>query len=191
MWSSRARMPINRTANYMRSIGVSVSRNTLYNYLEYCNDAYIVFPVRRFSYSMREIEQSKPKIYVVDNGIIRVFAHMMSEDLGRLIENIVFLELRRRRRSEELFYYVTGDNREVDFLVRGENGIKLIEVTYELDHEHIRKMFRAMDELRAGDALVLTWDQEDTIERDGRRIQVKPLWRWLLRPATRVSSSSP
>lgn len=62
------RRSINRTANYMRSIGVGVSRNTLYNYLEYCNDAYTLFPVRRFSYFMREIEQSKPKIYVVDNG---------------------------------------------------------------------------------------------------------------------------
>ncbi|MCD6348361.1 MAG: hypothetical protein J7L91_01895 [Candidatus Korarchaeota archaeon] len=64
----------------------------------------------------------------------------------------------------------------------GLNDIKLIEVAYELDQEHIRKVLRAMDELRAKDILVLTWDQEDTLERDGRKVQVEPLWRWLLRP---------
>ena len=67
----------------------------------------------------------------------------------------------------------------------GLNDIKLIEVAYELDQEHIRKVLRAMDEVRVKGALILTWDQEDTLERDGRKVQVEPLWRWLLRPAVR------
>lgn len=97
-----------------------------------------------------------------------MFAHRVTEDLGRLMENIVFLELRRRYRSRDIFYYIAGGNREVDFLVRGRGGVELIEVAYELDQEHIRKVFRAMDELRVRNGLALTWDQEDTLKRDER-----------------------
>ena len=143
----------------------------------YCNDGYILFPLRKFSYSLKEIEQSKPKIYTVDNGIIRVFAHKISENAGRLMENAVFLELRRRHKENKgLYYYITGDNKEIDFLI--ENRL-LIKVTHDLDKEHIREL-KTMDELKIKEGIVITWDTEDVVEEGKRRIVVKPLWKWLL-----------
>ena len=173
-----AKISINKISNYMKSINVSVSRNTLYNYLEYCNDGYILFPVRRFSYSLKDIEQSKPKIYVVDNGIIKVFAHKISENVGRLMENIVFLELRRKyKKNESMFYYVTKDNKEIDFLIENQQAI---EVTYDLDQEHVKKMIKALEELKIKKGLIITWDHEDVVEKGNRRVEIKPLWKWLL-----------
>ena len=172
------RISINKISNYMKTLNIDVSRNTLYNYLEYCNDGYILFPVRRFSYSLKEIEQSKPKIYVIDNGIIRVFAHKISENVGRLMENIVFLELRRKyRENEGIFYYVTKDNKEIDFLIENR---QIIEVTYDLDQEHVKKIIRALDELKIKKGLIITWDHEDVLEKDGKTIEIQPLWKWLL-----------
>jgi predicted AAA+ superfamily ATPase len=172
------RISINKISNYMKTLNIDVSRNTLYNYLEYCNDGYILFPVRRFSYSLKEIEQSKPKIYVIDNGIIRVFAHKISENVGRLMENIVFLELRRKyKENEDIFYYVTKDNKEIDFLIENR---QIIEVTYDLDQEHVKKIIRALDELKIKKGLIITWDHEDVLEKDGKTIEIKPLWKWLL-----------
>jgi predicted AAA+ superfamily ATPase len=172
------RISINKISNYMKTLNIDVSRNTLYNYLEYCNDGYILFPVRRFSYSLKEIEQSKPKIYVIDNGIIRVFAHKISENVGRLMENIVFLELRRKyKENEDIFYYVTKDNKEIDFLIENR---QIIEVTYDPDQEHVKKIIRALDELKIKKGLIITWDHEDVLEKDGKTIEIKPLWKWLL-----------
>ncbi len=180
--SFSTRISINKISNYMKTLNIDVSRNTLYNYLEYCNDAYIVYPVKRFSSSLREVEQGKPKIYVVDNGLINVFAHKTSEDMGRLMENLVFMDLRRRyRENEGIFYYTTRGNREVDFLIREGGRIKqLIEVTYDLDDEHIRKMFTALEELRAKNGVIVTWDTIDTIRQGNREVNVIPLWRWLI-----------
>ena len=70
---------IKRTSNYMKSIGLKVSRNTLYNYLEYMNDAYIAFPLKRYSKSLRIVEQSIPKLYVVDNRLTRIYSIYTAE----------------------------------------------------------------------------------------------------------------
>jgi predicted AAA+ superfamily ATPase len=115
---------------------------------------------------------------VIDNGIIRVFAHKISENVGRLMENIVFLELRRKyRENEGIFYYVTKDNKEIDFLIENR---QIIEVTYDPDREHVKKMIRALDELKIRKGLIITWDQEDVLEKDGKKIEIQPLWKWLL-----------
>ncbi|WP_231963851.1 ATP-binding protein [Thermococcus chitonophagus] len=117
---------INRSTNYMRSLGIEVSKNTLYNYLEYFSDAYVIFPLKRFSYSLKEVEKSLPKIYVVDNGLINVYSLRFSEDIGRLMKNVVFLELRRR---EKEVYYFKANGNEVDFLIKnGKDVSELIQV---------------------------------------------------------------
>ncbi len=178
--SFSTRISISKMANYMRSLNISVSRDSLYSYLEYCNDAYILFPVHRFSFSLKEVEQSKPKIYTIDNGIIRVFSHKTLENVGRLMENVVFLELRRRyRENESLFYYITNDGKEIDFLIKNDE-IELVEVTYELDEDHIKKVFKALNELGIKEGTIITWDTEDIIEREGKTIRVVPLWKWLI-----------
>ena len=179
--SFSTKISINKISNYMKTLNIDISRNTLYNYLEYCDDAYIVYPVKRFSSSLREVEQGKPKIYVVDNGLINVFAHKTSRDIGRLMENLVFIDLRRRyRENEKIFYYTTRDNKEVDFLIKDGDKLNLLEVTYDIDNEHIDRLFDAMGELKTKKSIIVTWDTIDTIRRDNMEINVIPLWRWLI-----------
>ncbi len=128
------------------------------------------------------MEQSKPKIYPVDNGIIRVFAHRTSEDWGRLMECITFLELRRAyKENENIFYYVTADGKEIDFLLKNRDSVQIIEVTYDVDNLHIKKVLKALEELKIKHGTILTWDTNDVVEEDGRKIDIIPLWKWLMK----------
>jgi predicted AAA+ superfamily ATPase len=82
---------------------------------------------------------------------------------------------------DKVFYYKTKNNEEIDFIVKRLNKLELIEVTYELDQEHVNKVFKAMEELGLKEGLIITWDDEDLIEEKGKRIKVVPLWKWVLR----------
>lgn len=175
-------LSIHRFYNYLRSMGIKLGKNILYNYLEYLYDAFIVFSLRRFSYSYKNIEMSIPKIYFVDNGL-----YLGEKDLGRLMENLIFIELKRRgyRENENIFYWRDQGGKEVDFIIKNSGFRQLIQVCYEitLDNERreINSLISASRELDCKDLLVITWDQEYTIEKDGRRINVIPLWKWLLK----------
>ena len=88
-----------------------------------------------------------------------------------------------KKRVDKVFYYKTKNNEEIDFIVKRLNKLELIEVTYELDQEHVNKVFKAMEELGLKEGLIITWDDEDLIEEKGKRIKVVPLWKWLLNSA--------
>jgi len=165
---------IHKFFNFLKSLGIRISKNTLYTYLEYLKDSLILFSVFRYSPSYKNIEKSIPKIYLVDSGLYENKA-----EITKLMENAVFIELKRRG-FENIFYYITKKNEEVDFLVI-ENGEKnLIEVTYDLEESHINKVLNAMHEQKIKSALILTWDYEDVIERNEKKIKCIPLWKWLL-----------
>jgi predicted AAA+ superfamily ATPase len=178
----------------MNSLGIKASKNTLYNYLEYANDSYFLFYLKKFSYSLKDIERSIPKIYVIDNGIINVFSHRFSENIGRLMENLVFLNLRRKyRENKNIFYLKTRENYEVDFVVKEENRIsKLIQVTYANSFDEINpREYRSLlhtNELFKSDKpelIMITWDYEDEKKLSwfGKEGTIKfvPLWKWLLK----------
>ena len=166
---------VHRFYNYLKSSGIFVSKNTLYNYMQYLNDALIVFPLKRYSTSYKDIEKSIPKIYFVDSGL-----YLDDFDLSRALENIVFIELKRRgfKENKTLFYYKTSNNKEIDFIIRKED-INIIEVAYELDQEHVKKTKKAMEELKQKNGLIITWDEEDIIKENNREIKILPLWKFL------------
>ncbi len=157
---------------YLKSLGLRISKNTLYNYLEALNDALIVFPLHKYSPSYKDVEKSIPKIYLADVGL-----YLGSLNLSRRLENVVFLELRKNYR--EIYYYQTKNGKEIDFFIKEKK--LLIEVAYELDEEHIKKVLRAMEELKLKKAFIITWSGEDEIIENNKRIYVLPLWKWLLR----------
>ena len=188
-----SKFSINRLSNYMKTLGIRISKNSLYNYLEYANDAYILFPVKKFLHSPKEMEQSVPKIYVIDNGLINVVSYTYSRNLGRLMENLVFLELRRKyKENKEIFYFQTKEGYEVDFLIKEGLKIKqMIQVTYansfdEIDPREWRALIKAHDLLKAHkpELIIITWDYEDEKEISwfNKRAKIKfiPLWKWLL-----------
>ncbi len=173
---------IHKFFNFLKSQGTKVSKNTLYNYFEYFADSFIVFPLRRFSYSYKDVESSIPKIYLVDNGLLSLQG---IRDKGRLIENIVFVELKRKG-TRDLFYYKSTSEREVDFVIRDGKTVKqLIQVCYDIDNfstkeRETRALLNGSKELNCDDLLIITWDYEAEEDVSGKMIKYVPLWKWLI-----------
>lgn len=175
---------VNRTARYMKGIGVDVSKNTLYSYFDYFEDAYVIFPLRKFSYKLKEVEKSLPKVYVVDTGLINAYSPSSGGSIGRLMENVVFLELRRR--EKELYYFKDERGREVDFLVKDGNKVsELIQVSYSVEEpetfeREVSALLSASEKLDCENLTVINWDRDDLIDVKGKRIRLVPLWKFLL-----------
>lgn len=170
---------ITKCYNDFKSQGLSVSRNSLFQYLDYIADAYVVYPVTKFTENLRERNRNPIKIYSLDIGL----HHLVSSkiNIGRIIENIVFLELRRN--TKDICYFKA--KQEVDFIINDSKGIQLINVSYDIDElatrqREINGLSDAMNALNIETSLLITNDTEDTIIIKAKRIQVIPLWKWLL-----------
>jgi hypothetical protein len=110
----------------------------------------------------------------------------LSQDYGRLLENIVFIHLRRASPWRGIYYYITEKNKEVDFVVSEKNKVtSLIQVSYSLDSKtsrerEIEALLQAMEELKVKQGFILTYSQEETIDLSKKKIIVKPVWEWAL-----------
>ncbi|MCG7849188.1 MAG: ATP-binding protein [ANME-2 cluster archaeon] len=151
------------------SMGVKVSVPTFEKYFSTMEEAFLFFDLKVFSYKVRDQMQYPRKIYCIDTGFVNFAGFKFSEDRGRLMENLVAVELLRRaslKTTVELFYWKDQQHREVDFVVR--DGItvrQLIQVTYTVNRMGIEKrevnaLVKAGDELGCGDLLVITWEYE-------------------------------
>ncbi|RLI94820.1 MAG: AAA family ATPase [Candidatus Altiarchaeales archaeon] len=181
---------INRIFNILKSRDIKVSKKVLYKYSYALQDSMFCFFLKKFSFSERESLLSIPKIYLNDLGLINYsISTRFEKDLGRLMENAVFLELKRKESKGEIssiFYWRDYQQREVDFVIKeGLNVKQLIQVCYSLEDFDTRKreikaLLKASRDLKCKDLLVLTWDEEYTIEEKGKKIKVLPLWKWLI-----------
>ena len=174
---------VHRFYNYLKSLGIKVSKNTIYNYIEHFSDSLVLYTLRKYSKSYKEIEQTIPKIYFIDNGLLIVNG---IENLSRFMENAVFLELVRRNftPNNNLFYF--GSNRkEVDFVLEGKKIAQLIQVCYDIEdfntkERELNSLIKASKELRCSNILVITWDYEGVEKYKNKKIKFLPLWKWLL-----------
>lgn len=154
------------------------------DYFDYFKEAFLIIEVRQFSYSIKTQQKSVRKIYAVDGGLANAVSFRFSEDKGRMLEQCVFLELRRR--GHEVHYYKTGNNKEVDFLVKPKTGKKtLIQVSWDILDENTRKrevdgLRQAMEEAGVTRGLILTYNNEQNIRSKGRSIKIMPVYKWLL-----------
>jgi hypothetical protein len=159
---------------------------TLYEYAEMLEDTLNIFFVDRFSQKVHERLSWPKKIYVADLGITNILA--FSEDIGKRMENAVFLEILRRVNYNPLtkIYYFKDRENEVDFVVKEGLEIKqLIQVTYasakdEIEKREIKALLKASDILKCDDLLIITWDYEDEIKVNDKTIKCLSLWKWLL-----------
>ena len=182
--SNSSKFSINKVYNMAKSLQIRVSKNTLYNFQKFLEDVNMIFFLRKYFKSLRKVELSLPKVYVVDNGIYTFTTYRY--DVGKLMESFVFQELMKRgyEPNRTLFYF--GDDYEVDFLVKeGLRIKKLIQVTYsssldEVEKRELRALIKAGDLLKCKDLLVITWDLEDETKFKRRKIKFLPLWKWLL-----------
>ena len=159
---------------------LGTAQHTLEEYLGYLEDVYLFLTLKHFSYSVRQQLTYPRKIYSIDNGFIQAVSFKFSEDTGRLLENLVLIELKRRGC---LCYYWKG-KKECDFLIM-ENGnvTTAIQVTVTMSDQASRKrelsgVLEAMTEFGLSEGYILTIEEEDTIEENGRTIHILPVWRW-------------
>jgi len=161
---------------------------TLEKYAKYLIEAYIMFLLHRYSYKAGERLRSPKKTYAVDNGFISAKAVQHSPDTGKLLENLMFVELVKRgyAPNRELFYYQTRNAREVDFVLKkGTEIVELIQVAYDLDssdtkQQEIIALIEASQELKAGKLTVITWDEKKESTKNGQTINLIPIWERLL-----------
>lgn len=175
---------VHKFFNFLKSQGLKISKNTLYTYLDYFHDSLIVFPLKKFSFSCRKIEQSIPKIYVADNGILKRYG---IEDKSKFLENLVFLEfLKLGEEENNTLFYFSSNNSEVDFVVkRGGKIEKLIQVSYDVENYEVREreiksLLKASKELKCKNLVVITWDYEAEEMFKNRKIKFIPFWKWIL-----------
>ena len=177
---------INAIANDMRSNGVSVSKDDLYNWADWAVEAYLFVRYPKYSRSLVKENQSLRKYYVIDTGMRQAVLMPQSEDKGKLLENIVALELFRRRGADRKMFY-WQDGRECDFVVQREEHVEeLIQVTWDIEDEDTRK--REIDGIKeaakgtnCNKLTIVTREQKETIEEDGFRIEVVGIEEWLTR----------
>ncbi len=181
---SSTHFSVHKFYNYLKSLGIKVSKNTIYNYVEFFSDSLILYTLRKYSGSYKEIEQTIPKIYLVDNGLLVMNG---IESRARLMENVVFIELLRRNftLNNKLFYF-SSEKEEVDFVLKEGPKIKqLIQVCYNIEdfntkEKELKALMKASRELKCSSLLVITWDYEGREKFKNKEVRFMPLWKWLL-----------
>ena len=169
--------------NLARTISVN-STNTVKNFPEYLETAFLFFRIGLFDYSLKKQMYNPSKIYCVDTALARSVAFKFSHDRGRIYENIVFLELMRK--GKEIYYWKSHHNFEVDFVVKeGTRITEIIQVCADISKEEtqrreIRAALQAAAEFRLKNALVITADFSGEIMEQGVEISFMPIWQWLI-----------
>jgi len=151
------------------------------DYVGFLEEAFLVFELFKYDYSLKKQYVNDKKIYVIDNGMRNAVAFQFSDDRGRLLENCVFIELLRRS-APVYFFKNTG---ECDFITEDHGKVTAaLQVCYDLSQKNrdreLDGLTSAMLTLGIKKGIILTYHQEETILHKGFSLQVLPVWRWLL-----------
>ena len=162
------------------------STTTVSDYCGYLESSYLCHFVNRYSHSVKTQQQSPKKVYFIDHALAKIVGFHFSEDTGRMLENIVYIELKRRGNN---IYYHKG-TKECDFVIqKGTKIIEAIQVTQNLSGSDTRKrefdgLIEALEQYSLKHGLILTETDEgdETIEIDKKKynLHIRPLWKWLL-----------
>ena len=161
------------------------ARETFLEHLSYLEEIELIFLVPIFSYSLKVQQVNPKKIYTIDNGLRNTVSFRFSQDYGRLLENLTFIELKRR--GKDVYYY--KGKKECDFLIK--EGLKItqaIQVVENLTGENKERetegLIGAIQKFDLNKGLILTKDEEKEVKKivNGKIIKIKimPLWQWLL-----------
>lgn len=148
------------------------SVTTTKKYCDYLNEPYLFFFLPRFNSKLKLMAKADRKVYIVDNGFVQSSAFNLSDNLGRLLENQVFVELLRKgyEPGKTLFYYRSRNNREVDFVTRRGPKVEcLIQVSYSLDSAKTRKrevdaLVECGEELQCNNLSIVTFSENKKID---------------------------
>ena len=159
------------------------SVNTTKKYMDYLHEPYLFYYLSRYNNKLKLMKKAPRKVYVVDNGFVASKAFSLSDNLGRLLENQVFIELVRRGYDVErtMFYYRSRNDKEVDFVLRKGTQIeRLVQVCYDMSNPKTEKrevdsIVECAGELKCNNLVIVTNNDKRTIEKDGYKINVVPI----------------
>jgi len=163
---------------------LDISLDSVERFSTYFSNAYLLFFVKKFSYSVKQQILNPRKVYCIDTGLRKVAGFVFMEDLGKLMENTVFVELMRK--GKQVFYW--KNKGEVDFVIKGDKKVeKLIQVCYDAEdpktkEREVNALLEAMKFFKLRTGVIVTWDYEDEERINGKKISYIPIWKWLLQP---------
>lgn len=151
------------------------------NYIQYMQETYLIFELFKYDWSLKKQYVSNKKIYAIDNGLRGSVAFSNSSDKGRMLENLVFLQFKRKQK--EVFYF--KDKKECDFIIKEKTKIiEAVQVTRTIDRNNEKReldgLLEAMEKFNLKNGLIITESQEEERKIKGRKIKVMPAWKWLL-----------
>jgi len=181
--SSTKLISINKIYNELKSSGIKIGKNSLYTYLSYVQNVYLALMLQKFDNNLVNKELGEKKIYGIDNGLVNAIDYNFSKNIGKLLENCVFLELKRRK--EKIFYFRDSSS-ECDFLIVRDGKIdNAIQVTLNLENEDTKKrelkgILNACKEFNLNSGVIITYDSKDIIRINDIKIEIIPFYEWAL-----------
>lgn len=169
------------TGNKMRSLFGIGATSTVMEYFSYLEQTWLLHFIPKFSYSVRKQSINPRKVYAIDTGLVNVNSKSFSGDYGRILENLVYLYLRRK--YKEIYYF--SEKGECDFIaVEREEATEIVQVSYELNPDNLDRelngLFEALAFFEKGEGLIITQNQTDRFERNGKVAKVVPCHQYFL-----------
>ena len=168
-------------------LGLS-SKTTVQKFCTYLKNCYLFFYLPRYNHKLKLMQKAPQKVYIVDNGFLSSSAFQISENKGRLLENLVLLEFIRRKYEigKNLFYYRNQSDKEVDFVVRENNVVRqLVQVCWDMSNPKTQKreigsLMACTKDFPNGELFVITWNEQKEITMNAKIIHVIPYYKWCL-----------
>ncbi len=169
------------TYNSLRKNFKLGSVNSVIAFISHFEEAYLIFTITKFAYSYKKSLVNPKKVYSIDNGLTIRNSASFFDDKGRLLENIVLINIRKK--YKEIFYF--QEKNECDFIIKdGSKIVRAIQVTYEVNNDNkdreINGLVEAMEKFRLNEGIILTYNQTDNFIINKKKIKVLPIWKWLL-----------
>lgn len=156
------------------------SANTVMDFVSYFEESYLLFIINKFDYSLKKQQTNPKKVYSIDNGLSNINSVTFSDDKGRLLENAAFMHLRKTHK--EIFYF--RGKKECDFIIREKGKITMaVQACYKLSEENkareIDGLLEALNQFKLEEGIIVTYDQEDSLVENGKKIRLIPAWKWM------------
>ncbi len=175
-------LSVNKTYNDIKSLGYKISNKYLYEYFDYCNSVFIIISISKFDFSELKQNKSDKKAYIIDTGLLSAVEFSVSENKGKLLENMVALELIKS--GKDIFYF--KNNYECDFIIRDKNVFSCVQVAYELKNNdtkerELRGLNEACQFLGIKKGTIITFDEYEEIKYNEIDVTICPVYKYFLK----------
>lgn len=177
---------LSKIFNELKSQGYAVSKNSIYDMVRLAEDVYLYKRISRYDPSLIKRENSDKKGYFIDNGMLNAIDAGFSNNIGILLENLIFWQLYRQYGNiytTDIYYYKDAHH-ECDFILYREGGNPLaIQVCWQMNTEETRMrelkgLVKACDHTGTTSGIIITHEQEEVLNYQGKKINVIPAWKW-------------